>query len=269
MRFAPHLCLALGCLLGCRVDHAGLQGTDAALPIDGASPDAADARVARDAGETFDAGSLDAGSLDAASLDTGSFDAGSFDAGTDAPMPDAGPDVPEIDAGPSCSDGRMNQGESDIDCGGPCDVCETGSLCNDAADCVTNFCSDEDSRCRLAESCRDLLNSDGSLETGAYEIDTDASGDADPIRVWCDMSFDGGGWTLVVSTTGAGPEESTEGEVLPGDTKHMSEEHLVPLALAASQTHIRTHERADDRSVTSRPNTPPIENLRSFQTLEI
>lgn len=40
------------------------------------------------------------------------------DAGVDAPL-----DVGNSDVSPSCSDGVLNQGESGIDCGGPCPPC--------------------------------------------------------------------------------------------------------------------------------------------------
>ncbi|MDD3263766.1 MAG: hypothetical protein PHT94_02625 [Candidatus Nanoarchaeia archaeon] len=46
----------------------------------------------------------------------------------------------------TCSDGIKNQGESDIDCGGPCKKCELNAYCNrnadcqDNADCVKGYC---------------------------------------------------------------------------------------------------------------------------------
>ncbi len=43
---------------------------------------------------------------------------------------------------PSCDDGAMNQGESDVDCGGPCDACAAGKACTDNKDCATMACAD-------------------------------------------------------------------------------------------------------------------------------
>jgi len=41
----------------------------------------------------------------------------------------------------TCSDGEVNEAETDIDCGGPdCPACTTGLLCNDAVDCVSAQC---------------------------------------------------------------------------------------------------------------------------------
>ena len=40
----------------------------------------------------------------------------------------------------SCSDRAINQGESDLNCGGPCANCPTGSLCRMDSDCASNDC---------------------------------------------------------------------------------------------------------------------------------
>jgi hypothetical protein len=52
----------------------------------------------------------------------------------------------------TCSDGVQNEGESDIDCGGPCHPCAAGKKCTDNADCVSNGCDYTD-HCALAPSC--------------------------------------------------------------------------------------------------------------------
>lgn len=40
---------------------------------------------------------------------------------------------------PTCSDGILNQGESDIDCGGSCEGCTIGKSCNFKVDCGSNM----------------------------------------------------------------------------------------------------------------------------------
>lgn len=53
----------------------------------------------------------------------------------------------------TCEDERMNQGESDQDCGGPCPRCDVDQMCDDADDCVTSTC---DETCRpspAGETC--------------------------------------------------------------------------------------------------------------------
>lgn len=55
-------------------------------------------------------------------------------------------DQPKLE---TCNDGIKNQGESDIDCGGPCSRCENGKTCNSDSDCL-NECDPETNTCYLA-----------------------------------------------------------------------------------------------------------------------
>jgi len=52
----------------------------------------------------------------------------------------------------SCYDKLQNQGERDIDCGGPCEPCEDGKHCLVDFDCISNYCYND--TCR-APSCFD------------------------------------------------------------------------------------------------------------------
>lgn len=46
----------------------------------------------------------------------------------------------------------------------------------------------------LAASCNEILNSQGSIGNGEYQIMLNSN----PVDVYCDMEADGGGWTLVL-----------------------------------------------------------------------
>nr|AYC79484.1 tryptophan synthase alpha chain [uncultured bacterium] len=41
---------------------------------------------------------------------------------------------------PDCTDGIANEGESDVDCGGPCKKCKVMQKCNGAGDCQSGIC---------------------------------------------------------------------------------------------------------------------------------
>jgi LruC domain-containing protein len=64
------------------------------------------------------------------------------------------------------------------------------------AACV-EFTRDGATEARAVRSCRALQLALPSTPSGAYYIDPDLSGPVAPARLWCDMSRDGGGWTLI------------------------------------------------------------------------
>ena len=71
-----------------------------------------------------------------------------------------------------------------------CGAC--GNTCMSGQTCSFGKCAYPHKK-----SCREILEKNTSASSGNYTIDPDGSGGAGPINVYCDMTMDGGGWTLV------------------------------------------------------------------------
>lgn len=59
-------------------------------------------------------------------------------------------------------------------------------------------------------SCSAILNSDPAAQSGYYTLDVDGFGGLAPFSTYCDMDFDGGGWTLVAVSRGTQRLEATD-----------------------------------------------------------
>lgn len=96
----------------------------------------------------------------------------------------------------SCADGRKNQDESDIDCGGACSPCPTGKRCShpttgvdSPANCADGVCSS--GRCALPTCTDEVKNgAEGDLDCGAVCITATGAADLCQAGNYCNNHAD-------------------------------------------------------------------------------
>jgi Fibrinogen beta and gamma chains, C-terminal globular domain len=99
----------------------------------------------------------------------------------------------------SCTDQIRSGSETGVDCGGSCAPCALGGACAIDGDCASGGRCDA-AVCQASASCAEIHARHPAAGDGVYPLAPDAT--APPFEAVCDMSRDGGGWTLLLKADG-------------------------------------------------------------------
>jgi hypothetical protein len=130
-------------------------------------------------------------------------------------------------------DKLQNGTETDIDCGGGnCQQCATGKACQVDFDCASFFCSNNvctvpplgSSYYNPGATCLAIKTALPASVDGIYWIDPDGSEiwSYSPFQVYCNMTADGGGWTLWAYTSYNGTPSQNVILPVPGTNNYLA-----------------------------------------------
>jgi len=98
------------------------------------------------------------------------------------------------------------------------DVCDPNASCVGAVPscvCDDGFTGDgETCTTSIAASCQDVIDRGEDVGSGIYQIDPDGTGGSAPFDVYCDMTTEDGGWTLIAYWRNAPTTRRSWGQVV-------------------------------------------------------
>ncbi|MCC6647455.1 MAG: hypothetical protein IT374_18020 [Polyangiaceae bacterium] len=114
----------------------------------------------------------------------------------------------------------------------------------------------------VATSCNELHTARPDLKSGHFLLDVDGAGAEPAFYAYCDMEFDGGGWTLIGSYGNSQAPDSLGGAFGSTGAGTTSALPLSTIQLIAPlQLHVRSTGNTTTEYMTSKPNTLAVANL--------
>jgi len=119
------------------------------------------------------------------------------------------------------------------------------------------------------ESCKELKNELSDTASGLYYFNLNKAGAQDITQVYCDMTTDGGGWSLIAingrSFSGQGQKSIITGQT---DNGYLPRTTVIKMAVIGSQVQLRAGNSATNyaHKITSQPGGAAILALRDSST---